>query len=84
MAERCDYCNRPMDRPGTGYCDNSHPKPDLAQSIVAVISRELDDRRGLGWTDLDDELVDEINDRLASLVRGMLPDLATNAEDQHA
>lgn len=69
---RCDYCGRPMDRPGTGYCDSAHPRPDLAQSIVAVVERELDDRR-LGWGDIDDEIADEVRDRLASLVRGMLP-----------
>jgi hypothetical protein len=60
-----------MDRPGGTTCENPHPKPDLAQTIVAAIEEELGDRR-LGWDDVDYETLDELRDRLASLVRGLI------------
>lgn len=72
MNKRCDNCGGRTDRPGLYRCDESpHPKPTLAQAIVADIERELDDRR-LGWGGLDTEAADATWDRLAEIVEKRL------------
>ena len=74
--ERCDYCERRIDRPADPYCDkkNTHPKPDIAQQIVELIEADLTDRRGLRqeWEHIDYDIQDEIRDTWAELIRKVL------------
>ena len=71
--ERCDYCERRIDRPADPYCNkkNIHSKPDKAQKIVEAIETDLTDRRGLRqeWEQIDYDLQDEIRDIWAELIR---------------
>lgn len=71
MPERCDYCGRRMDRPGSARCKSPHPPPHLSQTIVRAIEDELGDRR-LGWEGLNDDTLDEVRDRLAVVVKGLV------------
>jgi hypothetical protein len=75
MDDRCDDCGGRFNRPGRWKCTGPHAVPDLAQQIVSVIDDELNSRRGLGWGDLDYETIDELEDKLASLVRARLADV---------
>ena len=71
--QRCNECGGRLDRPGLYRCEESgHPQPDLAQRIVAVIERDLNDRRGLHIDSLSDELQDEIRDHWTELVRAVI------------
>ena len=72
MEERCEHCGVLLSRPGLFRCKKAaHPAPDLAQRIVAEIERDLRDRRGLRseWEAIDDEILDEIRDKWAALIR---------------
>ena len=70
--DRCEYCGRRNDRPGSG-CDGSEPhtEPDLSQKIVEYIETDLTDRKGLKqvWWGCDEDTLDEIRDEWARLVR---------------
>jgi hypothetical protein len=69
MSKRCDYCGGRWDRPGLDHCDNpKHPAATLAQTIVAEIEADLDGRRGVGWSGVDEDIADEIRDKLAAIV----------------
>jgi hypothetical protein len=74
--ERCDYCERRIDRPADPYCNkkNIHAKPDKAQQIVEAIEADLTDRRGLKqeWGQIDYDIQDEIRDTWAGIIRKML------------
>lgn len=74
-AERCEQCGGRLDRPGLFGCDEeSHPRPTQAQRIVRAVEHELDDRRGMGWSSLDDDVADELRDKLAAIVEVILED----------
>ena len=74
--ERCDDCERRIDRPAHPYCGkkNIHPKPDIAQQIVELIEVDLTDRRGLRqeWEHIDNDIQDEIRDTWVGIIRKML------------
>lgn len=73
MSEQCDYCEGPWDRPGRDNCeDPRHAAPTAAQRAVAAIERELDSRRGVGWSGVDEEIADQIRDKLAAIVEAEL------------
>jgi hypothetical protein len=68
--DRCYECGGRVDRPGLYLCDDArHAEPDLAQRIVAAIERDIGNRRGMEWAAIDRDLMDEIRDRWAELVR---------------
>lgn len=69
----CDYCGGRLDRPGHRDCgDARHPEPDLAQRIVAIVESELDGRRGLKWSGVDEEILVELRDNLVRQIRAEL------------
>ena len=73
MNDRCDYCEGPWDRPGRDDCDDErHATPTLAQQIVAKIEWELHSRRNVGWQGVDEDIADQIRDKLAEIVGGYL------------
>lgn len=70
---RCPECGGRTDRPGLWDCrEPVHPSPTLAQRIVWAIGREVNSRRGIKWSGLDDDLADELRDRLTAIVEAEL------------
>lgn len=71
--DRCEECGGRFDRPGLYRCDDPrHPAPDLAQRIAAAIERDVNDRRGLKWTGIEEETQYHIRDKWAELIRAEL------------
>jgi hypothetical protein len=81
-TERCDYCDRRLDRPPSGarlFEDKQigcrfperHAEADYAQRIIERIEWDLSDRRGLKqeWRQIDPDTQDEVRDEWARLVR---------------
>lgn len=60
--ECCENCGGRLDRPGLYDCDEGHPKPTKAQRIVQAIEDDLNDRRGMKLSQLDDDTQQEIRD----------------------
>lgn len=77
IYERCEHCGGRLDRPGLYSCGPSygHPEPSIPQRIVWAIERELDDRRGFRIDTLDDEIADDLRDKLVQIVAVEIEDL---------
>ena len=61
-----------MDRPGLFDCKEAHPEPDTSQMIVSAIEEDLNDRKGMKWDGLDDDVRQEIRDAWADVIRRIL------------
>lgn len=71
----CEYCGGRPDYPGLFGCRRKpHPKPTLAQSIIAKLEFDLSDRRGIGqeWQSIDQETQYAIRDAWAQIVESEL------------
>ena len=75
---RCLNCDGRLDRPGLFRCEEPcHPTPDLAWRIVTAIERDLNNRRGLGFEGLDEDVQYEIRDRWVELIKAEFQDIRT-------
>jgi hypothetical protein len=75
VKEICEHCGGTIDRPGLFSCRKRiHPRPTLAQKIVAAIEEDLSDRRGIGqeWQSIEPELQRYIRDGWAKIVERKL------------
>lgn len=68
----CNECGGDMNRVGLFNCDDGHPLPNLAQRIARAIANDLNDRRGLHLSSLDDERRNDIVDTWEILIEAEL------------
>jgi len=69
----CEECGGQLDRPGKFGCDlDVHPKPTLAQRIAMAIEEDLNDRRGLHISSLDEEVQVKILDTWVKIIEELL------------
>ena len=71
---KCEYCRGRLDRPAYSYCGTSgkHIKPNLAQSIVIAIAKDMESRHGLCSRGVDPEIRDEMWDDWTRIVERKL------------
>ena len=69
---RCGQCGGDLSRVGLFGCNEGHPVPNRAQRIARLIEDDLNDRRGLHLSSLDDETRNAIVDRWEGLIQGEL------------
>jgi len=68
-VSRCVQCGGRWDMPGKFRCElKGHPSPTLAQRISLAIEEDMNDRRGLNLSDLDDDVRDDIVARWNELI----------------
>lgn len=70
MSNRCDDCGASLDQPSR--CTGPHPRANLAWRIVLAVEREINDRSGIHWEGVNDEVQDEIRETLAGIVQQQL------------
>lgn len=69
----CAECGGSFGRPGRFGCESKgHPLPTLAQRIALAIERDLNDRRGLHISSLDEEIQITILDKWQRLIEAEL------------
>ena len=65
----CPECGGSYGRPGRFGCESKdHPKPTLPERIALAIERDLNDRRGLHISSLDEQVQIQILDTWKRLV----------------
>jgi hypothetical protein len=70
---RCLECHGRLDHPGLYGCNlDHHTRPTKAQEIVRAVEVELSRRSGMGWGHLDEDIVEELRDKLARIVGEIL------------
>lgn len=73
----CINCGGDFSRYGLFGCNKGHKKPTLAERIVRDIESDLNDRRGMGLDNIDDETAWEIRDTWAKIITKHLRSLDT-------
>ncbi len=74
MPDLCPQCNGRFNYPGLHGCKDGHAHPTRAQQVVWAIEAELNDRRGVGWSGVDEEMACEIRDALTRIVESFVGD----------
>lgn len=64
----CKDCGGSFERYGMFGCNKGHKKPTLAESIVREIESDLNDRRGMGLDNIDDDVAWEIREAWAKII----------------
>lgn len=64
----CEECGGSFKRYGLFNCNKGHKKPTLAETIVREIESDLNDRRGMGLDNIDDDVAWEIRQKWASII----------------
>ncbi len=73
MDENCLQCGGRPDYPGLDGCKETlHVQPTKGQQVVWAIEDELNDRRGVGWGGVDEDIAYEIRDALTRIVESFL------------
>ena len=73
----CADCGGKLSRYGLFGCKKGHKKPTLAQRIVQDIEADMNDRRGMGLDNIDDDVAWEIRDKWAAIIVKHLRSLET-------
>lgn len=68
----CDDCGGLLNKVGLFGCNKKHPKPNFAQRIVRAIEDDLNDRRGMKLSQLDDDVAYEIKGKWEKIITKLL------------
>ena len=68
----CDDCGGLLNKVGLFGCNKKHPKPNFVQCIVRAIEDDLNDRRGMKLSQLDDDIAYEIKDKWEKMITKLL------------
>ncbi len=73
MPRLCPQCGGRFSYPGLFGCkDPVHAHPTQAQQVVWAIEAELGNRRGVGWSGVDEEMAYEIRGALTRIVESFM------------
>ena len=76
MTVRCGECGGRIDRPGLSNCDvKEHRTPTVGEAIIRAVENELSNRKGMSWGGIDDEILDELRDKLAVIADDLIYDM---------
>lgn len=68
----CEECGGLLTWPGLHGCKEGHPAPSQAQRIAMAIEEDLNDRRGLQLSSVDDEVAQEIRETWVTKIEALL------------